>query len=407
MSESQKNLIKTLIAFLFFSILIFRKDLLYIENRENVNRFLNLYAETWGVTISFLLFLYYLSRFLKIKPVYLISFFSILELFCLFMFYVGPKFLKSEFKNTFMGGLLKSVAYNLRVVIQQDKASSQYDKELFYTLKPYSVSRFKGKEFDTEIRANSKGVRDSEENLNFPEAVFVGDSFTMGWGVEENESYARLFAGLTGLKTLNTGISSYGTARERLLLNRFNLDSTRLMVLQYNESDLEENRYFVVNKNLGDKDEYDYEYRVGVNDRNKVYYFFKYCIEGFTKLYILITSDFRKADPNKIPSIFNDYPTFESDYFEILHQIQEIYKGPLLTIYLGGFFTSPKVIEMMEDYSKKTESQNLYFLNLGNDIDYHDYFFYDDHLNREGHQKVAEKLFQWYQEHQDIFRKQE
>ncbi|MGB8192220.1 MAG: hypothetical protein WCF67_09890, partial [Chitinophagaceae bacterium] len=101
-----------------------------------------------------------------------------------------------------------------------------YDSSLTYTLKKNSVYDHHNLEFSNKIAVNAMGLRDEADALNKPEIICLGDSYTMGWGVEQNQSYPELIQKATGLKVLNAGITSYGTVRELLLLNR--LDTSNL-----------------------------------------------------------------------------------------------------------------------------------------------------------------------------------
>ena len=53
----------------------------------------------------------------------------------------------------------------------------------------------------------------------------LGDSHAMGWGVEQEEALPQVLARKSGRKVLNAAVSSYGTVREMLMLDR--LDTSR------------------------------------------------------------------------------------------------------------------------------------------------------------------------------------
>ena len=61
---------------------------------------------------------------------------------------------------------------------------SQYDPETFYTLKANGTCRFSNIEFETTYSINSAGLRDEEADLIAPTVIALGDSFTLGAGVE-------------------------------------------------------------------------------------------------------------------------------------------------------------------------------------------------------------------------------
>ena len=109
--------------------------------------------------------------------------------------------------------------------------------------------QFNISENSEEYFINSLGVRDDEESLTKPSIVFLGDSFTMGWGVSQTESFPSLIEKATGQRALNAGISSYGTAREIKLLERVDTSNLKYLVIQYCLNDDEENNTFVSNQN--------------------------------------------------------------------------------------------------------------------------------------------------------------
>ena len=127
---------------------------------------------------------------------------------------------------------------------QMDLDVVAYDPELTYLLRP-GPARFRNREFDTQIAGNSAGLRDDEASLEHPELIVLGDSFAFGWGVEQHETFAQVLERGTGLTVLNAAMSSYGTAREVLLLERLDVSAARAVVVQYFMNDYRENRAFV------------------------------------------------------------------------------------------------------------------------------------------------------------------
>jgi hypothetical protein len=130
-----------------------------------------------------------------------------------------------------------------RSLIQFDPRCARYDPGVSYTLRPGSCT-FENIEFRNGYRINHAGLRDDEGALNSPDVIVVGDSHAMGWGVEQDEAIPQLLAGKTGLKVLNAAVSSYGTAREMLLLDRLDTSRLGVLIVQYSDNDLVENRTF-------------------------------------------------------------------------------------------------------------------------------------------------------------------
>jgi len=134
-----------------------------------------------------------------------------------------------------------------RHTIQYDRDCARYDDELAYTLRPGDCT-FSNDEFSVRVHVNRLGLRDDEASLQAPEVVVLGDSFAMGWGVEQDEAFPQLLEARTGLRVLNAGVASYGTAREVLTLGRIDLSRLHLLVIQYcGANDVPENRVFVEN----------------------------------------------------------------------------------------------------------------------------------------------------------------
>jgi hypothetical protein len=135
-----------------------------------------------------------------------------------------------------------------RHIIQLDERFARFDPELLYTLRPGAFT-FANVEYSTAYAVNSLGVRDDERSLAQPEIVVVGDSYAMGWGVQQDETFPQVLERRTGRRVLNTAVSSYGTVREMLMLNRVDLRTATTLIVQYCSNDFNENEEFERNGN--------------------------------------------------------------------------------------------------------------------------------------------------------------
>ena len=73
--------------------------------------------------------------------------------------------------------------------------------------------------FDTTFRTNSRGLRDREHALekspSVPRIVVLGDSFTWGYGVNDDEVYPAVMQSLLhGVEVINLGVTAFGTRQE-------------------------------------------------------------------------------------------------------------------------------------------------------------------------------------------------
>jgi len=130
-----------------------------------------------------------------------------------------------------------------RPLPQWQAESSRYDPQLTYTLRPGRFV-FRTREFANEYRVNRLGVRDDEASLESPEIVVLGDSHAMGWGVEQDETFAQILEQRSGKRVLNAAVSSYGTVREMWMLDRIDTSKMQHLVVQYCGNDLGENEQF-------------------------------------------------------------------------------------------------------------------------------------------------------------------
>lgn len=124
-----------------------------------------------------------------------------------------------------------------------------FDKKLLYRGNPFAACYSRNVEFSVDYRFNEFGVRDTSAALVSPQTLVLGDSHAMGWGVDARKRFSSLLSAEFG-STLNLGISSYGTARELLLMKLFFKkypgahSSVRNIVIQYCVNDFGENSAF-------------------------------------------------------------------------------------------------------------------------------------------------------------------
>lgn len=100
----------------------------------------------------------------------------------------------------------------------------------FMPMQPEQLIKYQTSEFTIEVRLSGQGLRNGEVLTPKPEGVYrilaLGDSFTFGWGVEEDQSWPRLVErGLRarGLKVevINAGVPGIGQYRNRLVCQAY------------------------------------------------------------------------------------------------------------------------------------------------------------------------------------------
>lgn len=134
----------------------------------------------------------------------------------------------------------------------------QFDAELLYRPRPGECV-FENAEFRTVMHFDERGARLTPNPVpaaagtrHVPRLVIVGDSHAMGWGVDDHETFASMLAGEHGYWTANFAVSSYGTPRELLRLNRdFELAPDDIVIIQYCDNDFAESRQFATRTAIG------------------------------------------------------------------------------------------------------------------------------------------------------------
>ena len=121
------------------------------------------------------------------------------------------------------------------VDIWQNKTECiSYDEKLIYVPKIGSC-RHKNAEFDTILNFEKNG-RFMPEIINNNEnpIIVIGDSHAMGWGVNDDETFSYILQNILKRQVYNLAVSSYGTVREIIRLNKTNLlSNSNILIIQY------------------------------------------------------------------------------------------------------------------------------------------------------------------------------
>lgn len=104
---------------------------------------------------------------------------------------------------------------------------------------------------DVMYKTNSMGYRSSELIPDSPKILFLGDSYTEGFGLANEETFASVFAGelerfgYSGFQVINAGVSGYSTVIQQLQWrNQFQDTNVQHVVLNFDITDLQDNFYY-------------------------------------------------------------------------------------------------------------------------------------------------------------------
>lgn len=293
--------------------------------------------------------------------------------------------------------------YDTRLIQFQGNASV-YDPRLFYRLKPTESFHYVNREFDNAFTTNSLGLRDDEASLAAPAIVSLGDSYALGWGVNQQETYTQLTEHKTGMKALNAGISSYGTARELLMLQQIDTSNLQYLIIQYCSNDRGENRSFInagYNLNTSSRERYD---SLVADEKRRLSYF-----PG--KYFSLVAQNFLKKQANRIIPLFNlkiareaafdEEKSHAEAFLKVLSKSGLDFKKVRVIVFVLDPYT-----RMKNNFLKEVEAAaaqfpykeqfagNLRMIDLSGTFQRDDYYLLDLHIRAAGHAKVAEKIME-------------
>ena len=286
------------------------------------------------------------------------------------------------------------------------------DKELGFVNKPNFDGWIIASEFRNRITINKFGFRGGDNPLknngNKLRIMAIGDSFTFGIGVEEEETYIKkLESCLRGkisapIEGLNFGVGAYGTIQEYLIFQKFRYLKPDLVILGFlarntfaeeGGNDLVDNYNFYY-KNILKKEKQDKRYLPWQRT-------FRSIFRKYSNLYRIVEFQFggylrKKYSDDKINIQLRDEAWIISiDFLKMIDSAlkEEGIKGILLWVPFPGTvekkdFTVLRILE-------EQKFNNLFVINpmeglASKDKQY--YYSLDGHWNKDGHAVVGKIL---------------
>lgn len=290
-------------------------------------------------------------------------------------------------------------AHNYGQVIQIVPECSEYDADFFYNLRPDNTCTFSNIEFSNQFTTNSRGFRDDDSSLVKPEVICLGDSYMMGWGVDQQEAIPAQIEKLTGKKTLNAAMSSFGTAREMMRYRTLDTSAVNYIVIQYCTNDNEENKSYTDHNNklpISSRASYD-SLRVK-NDWNKKYFPGKYFV--LSTKYLM--KEKIKSWMGKPPSVIGlpvEYPRDARMFLDIVKVMPVNFQKTKIIVIEGidvahrnNTFKTEVEKLLQEPVYKDHFGNSLQVIDIASLLTEKDFFIIDGHFNAVAHRKVAEAI---------------
>jgi hypothetical protein len=290
-----------------------------------------------------------------------------------------------------------------RDIMQYNPDISQYDTALFYRMKSNNRCLFSNIEFSDSIFTDARGFRDDTHALDHPVIACLGDSYTLGWGVQQQEAYPSRLQQLLKVPVLNTGMSSYGTAREIASIRPIDKSRLQTVVIQYCCNDADENEAYVNNHNrpfISPPSSYDSA--KNIVKWSNVWFPGKY----FCTQFKLLLSQQLLAPHGRNGLLSPPRPADTTQYDKEAGWFLEVLKRSNLNLdstnvfvfdideyaQLSGNFINALEKKLAGPGSDPIFKDHIHTLHIENLFTPADYYILDDHIRPSGHLKLAKLL---------------
>ena len=254
-----------------------------------------------------------------------------------------------------------------------------FDEQLIYKPKEGSC-RFSNVEFNTVLNFSDEGRYTGTKPPGMGIAV-VGDSHAMGWGVEDEETFSAVLQRLSGRPVYNLAVSSYGTVRELMRLQKSGLlDKVDTIILQYCGNDLSENMGFTPASAEAARKKFLNITQLPAASLSST---LSYLNKGY---WFTFRAPFSGLAKRLFPKQARDFSRHYSPFITAFNPYEALKNKRIIVFYSNAHAAK------FRNFPAGHDSQRPYIEFVELNLDPHDYYRIDGHLTIAGHQKVAEQL---------------
>lgn len=299
------------------------------------------------------------------------------------------------FSNEIMKGYQRTYYIGGMRNILPTETCIDFDSDLLYRPR-IGACVFENPEFETILHFDEDG-RVSHGKTNRPGIAAVGDSFTMGWGVNDDETFSALIERMTGRPVYNLGVSSYATHRELLRLQKSGLlPKVDTVILQYCGNDLAENQAHETKAPSELRGQYTSQQLLGllelISHRGSPPVW-KLWMMSAIEIPILwarakVTNSRREFyESYELYPYYHYFAVHHSALIKILENFPELAEKKVVVFYVNSRGSK------FYDFLRVADQRPLHNVSFA-ELDLEPDLFYtvDDHLTARGHQVVAQRL---------------
>ncbi|MBA4417045.1 MAG: hypothetical protein C0392_03905 [Syntrophus sp. (in: bacteria)] len=254
-----------------------------------------------------------------------------------------------------------------------------FDQDLIYKPKD-GACQFDNVEFKTVQRFSPEGRYTGPKPDGMGIAV-LGDSHAVGWGVGDEETFAAELQRLSGRPVYNLAVSSYGTVRELMRLEKSGLlDKIDTIVIQYCDNDLEENMEFRPASPQANQQKFStiiHARQASLSSK------LKHLSKGYRFTFRTPYSSLKKKLFTRAP---DDFSRHYQPFIAALGKHDVLKTKRIIVFYSNAHGDKLRSFPVGKD----RQLPNVVFVDL--DLERNDYYRIDGHPTRAGHKKAARRL---------------
>lgn len=273
-----------------------------------------------------------------------------------------------------------------RSVWQNQASCVDFDDELIYKPK-IGACQFNNAEFKTTLNFSAEGRYTGEKPAGTGIAV-IGDSHAMGWGVQDEETFAAQLQKLTHRPVYNLAVSSYGTVRELLRLEKSGLlDKVDTIIIQYCGNDLDENRRGQINGIAENKEKFGKITKEGESFGGLLRMVRKTYAFAFSFPFKQFKAKLARSPKTRAAAPSDDFLPHYQALMAVLEKHPGLTSKRILITYNNSYGQRYQTFPAGKDKLLP----NVEFVDISSDLG--DYYRLDDHMNPAGHKNTAQQLF--------------